>query len=212
MKEDLTEIVDSLSGAIFDIVYVSLRKENSIDSDNNGLVLCEKLFSQYACSIVIITRNVFNLDQINLLLLQKRMQQEGKFLFVGVSVIGLESSTVSEDLSIIPTPEKRIEFATTLHGLGIPAFVMIRHLFPKHIIPSHKWKRIIDRVAGSISCVLSGPLMVNNQILKRLGIVSSDVTLLSNANSEFLDGVMAESMKTVDVRQELEELSNYCSF
>ena len=54
--------------------------------------------------------------------------------------------------------------------------------------------------------------MVNNQILKRLGIVSSDVTLLSNANSEFLDGVMAESMKTVDVRQELEELSNYCSF
>ena len=80
MKEDLTEIVDSLNGAIFDIVYVSQRKENSIDTDN-GLLLCEKLFSQYACSIVIITRNVFNLDQINLLLLQKRMQQEGKFLF-----------------------------------------------------------------------------------------------------------------------------------
>ena len=211
MPRTIEQIVDSLSSAIFDVVYVSQRKENFIDADN-GLLLCEKLFSKYACSIVIITRNVFNHDQINrLLLLQKRMQQEGKFLFVGVSVIGLESSTVSEDLSIIPTPDKRIEFATTLHGLGIPALVMIRPLFPKLIIPSHEWKRIIDRVAGSISCVLSGPLLVNDQILKRLGIASSDATLLSNANSEYLDGAMAENMKTVDVRQELEELSNYCS-
>ncbi len=206
----IKQIVDSLSDTQFDIVYVSQKKENFVNVDN-GLLLCEQLFSQYECNLMIITRNVFNQHQISRLQsLQQKMRKREKFLFVGISIIGLESAAISEDLSIVPAPEERLEFASTLYRNGIPSIVLIRPLFPRHIIPTEECMKIVDKIAGNISCILSGPLMVNKQILERLGMTSSDLTYLCDANSEYLDGAIAGSMKNIDVTQETEELKKYC--
>lgn len=204
------QIVDSLKGKDFDVVYVSQKKENFVVTDE-GLTLCEQIFSNYGCNIVIITRNVFSRSQIERMLsLHKKMRLKGKNLFLGISIIGLKSAAISEDLTAIPTPEERIKFAVTLYNSGIPTLVLIRPLFPQHLIPSEEWKEIVDRVAGNVSCILSGPLMVNTPILKRLGLLPSDLNYLCEGESDYLDGAIAYSMEYVDVIQEMQELKTYC--
>ena len=196
------QIADSLKDKEFDVVYVSQKKEN-FENGDDGLMLCEELFSRYSCNLVIITRSVFSHSQIErLILLHKNMREKGKYLFMGISVMGLNSASFSEDLNIAPTPEKRLEFSATLYHSGIPVIILIRPLFPRYIIPISECKRIVDMVAGNASCILSGPLMVNDQILERLGMEASDFTYLCDADSEYLNGAIAAHMKNIDVREE----------
>lgn len=205
------EIVDSLAGKNFDVVYVSQKKENFVNPDD-GLHLCEKIFDKYGCNIVIITRNIFNPTQIQRLIsLNHHMKKAGKFLFIGVSVVGLDSSSITENLSIIPSPEDRIHFAKQIYCMGIESMLLIRPLFPDKIIPFEELKKTIDMVAGNISCVLSGALMINENISKKLNMHESNLTFFDGGESEYLKGAISERMKFVDVRNEMSQLKNYCS-
>lgn len=204
------EIIDSLKDKNFDVVYVSQKKENFINPDD-GLELCEMIFNRYCCNIVIITRNIFNSEHKKRLInLHNNMKKKGKFLFICISLVGLDSSGITENLSLIPPPEERIRFAKEIYSLGIKSILLIRPLFPNKIIPSVEWKKIIDMVAGNISCVLTGALMVNDNINQRLGMQESDWTYFNDGNSEYLNGAIAEQMKFVDVRNEMTQLKNYC--
>lgn len=207
----LDQIIDSLQELSFDVVYVSQKRENFVDPES-GLLLCEKLFERYRCNIVIITRNVFSaVDQERLLSLKDKMSAYGKHLFIGISVVGGASAGFTEDLSVSPSPMERIEFAKKLYQKGIYSMLLIRPMFPESIIPSHEWKSIVDQVAGNISCILSGALMVNREILARLGLNEPDLQYLSGGESEYLEGAIAGSMKFVDVRGELSQLKTYCN-
>lgn len=207
----IEQIVASIQDDHFDVVYVSQKKENFIDPDE-GLELCEQIFSRYNCHIVIITRNVFDAEhQSRLKNLYNRMKMHNKHLFAGISLLGLTSSNFSEQITAIPVPEERIQFAVGLYRLGIPSMLLIRPLFPEHIIPLSELKSIVDEVAGNISCVLSGALMVNEGILNRLGLCDSDLKYLEGGESEYLDGAISGSMRFVDVRNEMQQLKEYCN-
>lgn len=204
------EIIDSLQKLDFDVVYVSQKRENFINPEE-GIELCEMLFNRFFCHIVVITRNILDtVQQERLLKLHRRMRESGKHLFLGVSVVGLESAGFTENLSLFPSPEARIQFAKEIYHHGIHTMLLIRPLFPETIIPSEEWKRIVDLAAGNISCILSGALMVNPAILKRLGLQESDLQYLAGGESEYLDGAIAGSIKFVDVRSEMHQLKEYC--
>lgn len=206
----INQIIDSLQDLYFDVVYVSQKRENFINP-GLGLLLCEKLFERYRCNIVIITRNVFSdIEQERLLSLKDKMRACGKYLFIGVSVVGKASACFTEDLSVAPSPMARIEFAKKIYQKGLYSMLLIRPMFPETIIPSREWKSIVDQVAGSISCILSGALMVNRDILARLGLNETDLHYLDGGESEYLEGAIAGSMKFVDVRNELSQLKAYC--
>lgn len=207
----IEQIVASIQNDHFDVVYVSQKNENFIDPDE-GLALCEQIFSKYNCHIVIITRNVFGADhQGRLKNLYSRMKMHNKQLFVGISLVGLASSDFSEPRTEIPLPEERIRFAVELYQQGIPSMLLIRPLFPEHIIPLSELQSIVDKVAGNISCILSGALMVNEGILNRLGLCDSDLKYLKGGESEYLDGAISGSMRFVDVRNEMQQLKEYCN-
>lgn len=209
-SRSLDQIVDSLAGETFDIVYISQKTENFV-LPANGLELAQKVFNTYNCNIIIITRTVFgDEDLLQLVALHKKMQAAGKMLFVGISVIGLESSAISERLDIIPQPIARLDFAKALYCLGIPSLLMIRPLFPDAIIPSSEIEQIVDYVADNISCILTGPLMVNDSILDRLSINHDDLKYVLGGESEYLNGAMEKSVEFVDVLSEIEHLRNYC--
>lgn len=203
-------ITDSLQNLDFDVVYVSQKRENFVNPEE-GIKLCEMIFDRYSCNIVVITRNVLDaVQQERLLKLHRRMRECGKYLFLGISVVGLKSAGFTENLSLFPTPDERIRFSKEMYHRGIPTMLLIRPLFPESIIPSDEWKNIVDQAAGNISCILSGALMVNPAILKRLGLQESDLQYLDGGESEYLDGAIASSMKFVDVRSEMRQLKEYC--
>ena len=88
----LDQIIESLQNLSFDVIYVSQKRENFINPEL-GLLLCEKLFERYRCNIVIITRNVFSaINQERLISLKNKMSVYGKYLFIGVSIVGNESA------------------------------------------------------------------------------------------------------------------------
>jgi len=207
----IEEIVESISNENFDVVYISQKNENFVDP-NVGLDLCERIFEKYKTHIMLITRRVFNLEQSNRLLeLHKKMKTNGKILFVGVSVIGMESSTISERVDVIPSTSQRLDFAKKVYHMGIESLLLVRPLFPHKIIPRTEIEQIIDYVAGQISCVLTGALMVNEYILERLGISEKDLNYIDGGESEYLSGAISETMKFVDVLEEIKHLKKYCS-
>lgn len=207
----IEQIVSSIQNDHFDVVYVSQKKENFIQPDD-GLALCEQIFSRYDCHMVIITRNVFGPEhQKRLINLYSRMRMHNKQLFIGISLVGLASSSFSEQATEIPAPQERIQFGVELYQQGIPSMLLIRPLFPEHIIPLSELKSIVDEVAGNISCVLSGALMVNEGIINRLGLCDTDLKYLEGGESEYLDGAIADSMRFVDVRNEMRQLKEYCN-
>ncbi len=207
----IDQIVDSLQHTTFDVVYVSQKCENLINGDA-GISLCESIFLKYRCNIVIITRCILTqAQQERVLHLQKIMREHGKHLFIGISLVGLDSSSATEDLTLVPSPQARIDFAKALYRCGIPVMILIRPLFPSKLIPCDDWLKIIDQIAGNVSCVVSGALMVNDAILNRLKLHESELHYLEGGESEYLDGAISGSMKFVDVRNEMHLLKEYCS-
>lgn len=207
----LDEITDSLKSKEFDVVYVSQKRENFINQDE-GLALCEMLFSKYKCNIVIITRSVFDIKQRKRLIqLNSIMKKENKYLFLGVSVVGLESSICTEDLTVVPAPIDRIDFLKDMYNSDITTMLLIRPLFPERVIPLSELKKIIDYTDGKTSCILTGALMVNEAILKRLRFTGTEFQYIVGGESEYLDGAHSGSMNFVDVRKEIDWLKEYCS-
>lgn len=206
----IEEIVESISNERFDIVYVSQKTEN-FASPCTGLELCEKIFDTYKCNIMIITRNVFLAQDLSRLIsLFKRMRESGKTLFVGCSVIGLESACISERADLIPSSMERISFLKNLYNRGIPALLLIRPLFPNSIVPNAEIERLVDMAAGNVSCIVTGPLMVNDYILDRLSINHDELSYVLDGDSEYLSGAIAEIMEFVNVLPEIEHLKKYC--
>lgn len=206
----IDQLVESLAGKSFDVVYVSQKRENFVNPDE-GIELCRKLFERYGCHIMAITRNVFNPIQKSCFIdLDKEMTSRGKRLFLGVSLIGLQSAPVSENMSFAPSPEERIKFMRDMYDSGIETLALIRPLFPKEIIPFSEIENIVDFLDGGVSCILSGALMVNDWILDRLSIGHHELDFYENGSSEYLKGALSESVEYVDVRDELRSLKSYC--
>ncbi len=207
----INEIVASVADEQFDIAYVSQKIENFANPDD-GLKLCEQLFQTYHCHLMIITRNILKSTHFERMLrLHMEMKKRGKMLFLASSVIGMESAQRSEQLSLIPDTLDRLDFIKSAYCAGIPAMVLIRPLFPSIIIPSSEIERIVDYVSGKVSCIVTGPLMVNEPILNRLGLSESSLTYIEGGESEYLNGAMRESMKFVNVLPEIKHLREYCA-
>ena len=210
INRSIKEIVDSIREKEFDIIYVSQKKENFVNP-NEGLELCEALFTEYHTDIVAITRNVFNKQQIERLKkLNHLMKDEGKQIFLSVSIPALDSAIITEELSVIPSPKERIQFLRDLSGEGITTFLVMRPLYPNKIIPISEILQLVDICKDFVSCVLSSGLVTNASILERLGYREEDFSYNDNGKSDYLVGAIEGDMKYIDVREEINILCDYC--
>lgn len=203
------DIVNSLEGKNFDVIYVSHNKENFINP-SKGIDLCRKLFSRYNKDMMVITRNVFNEEElIDFSLLNEEMKKSGKLLCLAVSIPALESIGVTEGEGIIPSPKKRINFLRRAKSKGIRTILVIRPLFPDKFIPISEPLRLIEECKEYVDCVLSSGLAVNDTILKQLNMREDDFSYLDGDNSEYLIGAIGNA-KYIDVTYELAQIKEKC--
>lgn len=202
------EIVESIENERFDVIYVSQKNDNFSDA-LKGIDLCRSLFTKYNSHLFIITRNVFNSHEITELEnLQRQMKLSNKNIFIAISLNALESIAVCENADKVPSPEKRIEFIKKLSERGLNPILMLRPIFPNKIIPTDECLRIIDAVCPYVSCVVTGGLGVNDDVLERLGMLDSAFSY--NKDQEYLQGAIDCEIKFVDVQEELEQIYNKC--
>lgn len=209
-KRTVDEIVDSIKEESFDIIYVSQKKENFIDPDE-GLDLCEKLYERYQCSIMAITRNVFQPHQLErLVTLHNKMKNNKHELFIGVSVPALYSAYKTENLDLLPEPKQRLEFVKDLYNKGLNVILFLRPLFPDKIISLSEAFEIINLLDKQVSCVVSAGLVTNKHILDRLGLKACDFDYLPEGQSEYLKGAADLEFNYTDVEYELSQVHDYC--
>lgn len=209
-SRSIMEIVDSIKGKDFDIIYVSQRRENFIVPDE-GIGLCEALFDRYHKDMIAITRNVFDTNQIERLSqLNRKMIQEGKQIFLAVSIPALKSADVTENLAYVPSPEDRIDFLHRLSDAGINTFLMLRPLYPEKIIPIAETLELVNKCKNFISGVVSSGLITNTLILGQLGFNEQDFEYSNNGKSEYLVGAI-ENTKYIDVKKEMALLRKHCN-
>lgn len=202
------EIVDSISNDEFDIIYVSQKNDNFSDP-LKGLNLCRLLFERYNCNLFIITRNVFNDDELKELeKLRLNVQRANKCLFVAISLNSIDSIGVCEDIMRVPNPEERIDFIKELADKGLMPILMLRPVFPNNIIPIDECLQIIDRTFPYVSCVVSSGLGINSDILNRLGMKEGDFAY--NTNQEYLQGAIDCEIKFVNVECEIAKIRQKC--
>lgn len=207
----IEDIVNSLKGKEFDVIYVSHNKENFL-KPSEGIKLCEELFSNYNKDIIAITRNVFNDSELNELVnLQKKMKEKDKDLFLAVSIPAKESINITEGNDLIPTPSKRIDFLKRAKEKGLTTILVIRPLFPNNIIPTSEALEIIDDLNGYVDCVLSSGLAVNKAILSQLKMSEEQFKYLDGDNSNYLIGATSSDTKYIDVTEELSKIKAKCS-
>lgn len=202
------DIVNSLKDTTFDIVYISQRRENFVNPDK-GLALCEKVFEHYHCNIFLITRNVFTAKHIERLKnLKIQMSTLGKRLLVGVSIFATQSYFKSENPNLVPSPYARMNFLSLLSKDKFDTITIIRPVFPRKIIPIEELYEIVDYCKNIKTCIVSSGLAVNENILWRLGMNSSEFNYIDNA--PYLEGAMEGDFKFVNVSEELNMLREYC--
>ncbi len=202
-------IVNAISSTSFDVVYISQRRDNFVIPDK-GIELCEKLFERYVCNLFIITRNIFKEQHINRLNdLRKRMQLEGKTLFVAVSIFATKSAYKSENPALVPSPDQRILFLEELSKKGFNTITLIRPVFPSKMVAVEELFEIVDKIKVFDTCIVSSGLAVNENILWRLNMDPSEYKYIDNAN--YLEGAMEGTFKFLDVSTELNLLKNYCN-
>lgn len=172
-KYDAEENADSLIQPLttiphVDIVYVSGHKECFVNPDE-GISLCEKIYSTAPCDILFTTRNCFSTSHIDRLSkLNKIMRQAGHFLFGCISIPALYSYTKIERPSLVPSPEDRMNTLKALYDKGIITLLTIRPLFHNCFIPITEPIEIIDRCASFSNAVLSSGLVTSSYISKAL--------------------------------------------
>lgn len=203
------DIVDSLKGKQFDVIYVSHNRENFVVPDE-GIDLCTRLFETYNKDIIAITRNIFNEKELERFAkLSEKMKSKGKLLCLAVSIPALDSIEITEGSGIIPSPEKRIEFLKRAKEKNIKTILVIRPLFPNKIIPIREPLEILERCKTFVNCVLSSGLAVNDSILNQLGLSEKDFNYLEGNNSKYLLGAI-DGIKYVDVQDEIRQLKEKC--
>ena len=208
--DEIEQIVESISGSSFDIIYVSHDRENFID-EHSGLRLVESLYDTYHKSILIITRKDLCEDTITqLAALDRKMTDNRHFLFVAVSIPANSSYGITENTTKIPTPLQRCELLKRLHQSGIKSILLARPIFPDHLVPISEVTEMISSYHEYIDAVIASGLAVNEQILERLRLSEEEFAFLPGNNKEYLIGSSAKNIKYIDVSPELERIKEIC--
>lgn len=203
-----SEIIESISDEVFDVIYVSQKNDNFSDPIK-GIGLCKKAFDAYKSNIFIITRNVFNEEEIaHLLTLKKTINLYEKELFIAVSMNSLSSYTLFEDSQNVPSPQTRIAFIKKLSNCGFRPIVMLRPIFPNSIIPIEECLQIISEVNDNASCIIASELGVNDSILSRLGF--GEDSFIYKTNQEYLQGAIDSEIRFIDVSDEIRKIKEEC--
>lgn len=214
-KYDAEASIDSLVQLLttiphVDIVYVSGHKECFVNPDE-GISLCEKIYSTAACDILFTTRNSFSTSHIDRLSkLNEIMRRNGHFLFGCISIPALYSYAKIERPALVPSPEDRINTLKALYDKEIITLLTVRPLFHNCFIPITEPLEIIDRCSPFSSAVISSGLVKNSYISSVLNYP---------ANQKMKD--KKEIMKCLnqqdiiveycDVSEELSALERFCS-
>jgi DNA repair photolyase len=205
----MDEIVNSISKQQFDVVYVSQKNDNFAVPER-GIQLCQNLFDKYRCNIFAITRNTLSDRDIHKIQdLSIRMRESNKLFVFAVSISAIESASKTENADRVPSPLSRIAFIKQLSDSGIPVIAMIRPVYPDKIIPITELAKIIDLCRGHVSCVVSGGLGVNDNILARLDMTRDAFTYYENY--EYLQGAIDCEINFVNVADELNLLRAKCA-
>lgn len=209
-KLSINDIVKSLEGKDFDVIYVSHNKENFVNPAE-GIELCRELFNKYHKDMIAITRNVFNDEELeDFARLNEEMNKTNKILCLAVSIPALESIAITEGEGIIPSPQKRIDFLKRAKDKGLRTVLVIRPLFPDRIIPIEEPLRLIEECKDFVDCVLSSGLAVNDTILKQLNMQENDFDYLDGDNSNYLIGAVGDA-KYIDVKDEIQQIKEKCN-
>lgn len=214
-KYDAEASVDSLVQPLttiphIDIVYVSGHKECFVNPDE-GISLCEKIYSTASCDILFTTRSCFSPSHIDRLSkLNEMMRRSGHILFGCISIPALYSYEKIERPSLVPSPEKRMGTLKALYEKGIITLLTVRPLFHNCFIPITEPLEIVDRCSSFSNAVLSSGLVKSSYISSALNYP---------ANQKIKD--KREIMKCLnqqdviieycDVSEELSTLERFCS-
>lgn len=202
------EIINSLSNQEFDVIYVSQKNDN-FSNPISGIQLCRNVFRRYHSHVFIITRNVFNNDDLlQLIDLKNEIDSERKHLFIAISLNSLQSYAISENPTRVPSPYARIEFVQRLSEHGFHPILMLRPILPNAIIPIKECINVIDHVKNSISCVVSSELGVNARILEQLGLTES--VFHYSDDQEYLQGAIECKLRFINVENELKQIKEKC--
>lgn len=208
---DIEEIVRSIDGKDFDVIYVSHNYENFFDA-KQGISLCEELYSTYKKDICVTTRCVLSgADLQRIKKLNEVMSANNNSLTFCISIPALDSYKIMENVEYVLTPQARIDFAKLLKKIGIRSLITIRPLFPNHIVPSDEIKKIVDLAGNDVDGFLTGGLVVTDNIIQRLGIDKEFLSFISDEKTEYLNGIDGDFLH-VDVNKEIDELQQYCIY
>lgn len=204
----ISKVVNSLNGKNPDIIYISGHKENFINPEK-GLRLCEALFDNYHCDIMITTRNVFSIQELNQLKkLNEKIKTENHYLFFCSSIPALESYQKLENNPLIPTPWQRMNFLKEVYNLEIDTFLTIKPLCPNEFIPINEALEIIDTCKDYTTSVLSSGIVVDKNILNRLKNFPTNFKCTEKPLMECLENNIM--VQYVNVDNELTQINNLC--
>lgn len=209
-QRTVDEIVESISGKQFDIIYVSQSYEN-FQKEEDGIELCKALYDRYRKDIFIITRSRLRGEAINQLYeLNKKMNDNGNHLFLAVSVCAGKSYGITESINLCPTPEARLENLKQAHECQINTLLIIRPLFPDTIIPVQECIQMIQKAKSYIDVVISSGLIVTQKIEEKLHLANKNIKYSVNGDSEYLANLNKEGVKYLDVEEELKKIELCC--
>ena len=210
-ERSIAELVNSLEGKEFDVIYVSKSYENFYNEEK-GIDLCNALWNRFHKDIFIITRR-FLTDQgmEQLADLNERMSQSGNRLYFGISVLAMESSFEVENIEHCPSALERLQNLKRAKEYGLKTILIVRPLLPANIIPLEEPMELIRQSKDFIDAVISSGLIVTDKILKNLNYDRKDIKYLEYGDSAYLADLQGKSVKYVDVRSEIEELRRYCT-
>lgn len=209
-SNDVEMVVDSLKDKEFDIIYVSHNKENFFKPED-GLRLCERLYETYKKDLCVTSRCVLENETFEkLVLLNKKMKSKGKRIYWCASVPAMESASIMEDLSKVPSPKERIEFLHKLKTNGICSILSVRPMFPNSVIPDEEICNLIKQSAQSVHAVITGGLITTAEIDKRLGLIQTNWKYSPNNDSDYLVGAIGKEARFVDVEDEILHLKKCC--
>lgn len=159
----------------------------------------------------VITRNHLSNKAIERLgALNREMQTQGNQLFLSVSVCADDSYGFTENVQLCPTPRQRLENLQRAFRQGIKTLLIVRPVFPNHIIPVAECLNLIELAQPYICAVISSGLIATDKILNKLGLNREAFRYLSNGDSDYLDNLPSEAALYVDVESELKEIERFC--
>lgn len=209
-ERNVDELVNSLDGKEFDVIYVSKSYENFYN-ERKGIDLCNALWDKFRKDIFVITRRFLTDQGVEQLAdLNERMMKSGNRLYLGISVSAIESSFVVEDQEHCSSTIERLQNLKRAKKYGIKTLLIIRPLLPTNMIPVEEPLELIRRSKDFIDAVISSGLIVTDKIQKNLNCDRKDMKYLEYGDSAYLADLQSESVKYVDVRSEIEELRKYC--